>query len=109
MYRLGLRGFANTPILAKKCTLGNEVREIQVRKCFCELCKLSHRIRRTMTNGSHQQKNRLIQELANRLACAEDSLDYESCIADGSWPTAVEILEHRLERAREKRAVLAQK
>ena len=73
-----------------------------MRRCICESCQLSRRIRRTKMNGSHQQKNHLIEELANRLIQAEDSLDYEKCVASGSWPTAVKILETRLENVKNK-------
>jgi len=34
---------------------------------------------------------------------ASDSLNYEQAIADGSWPTSVEILERRLRNAEVKK------
>ena len=74
-----------------------------MRRCICEWCQLSRRIERTKKNGSHQQKNKLINEIVNRLCCAEDSLNYEECVADGSWPTAVEVMEQRLKRVKEKK------
>lgn len=70
--------------------------------CVCDLCKFGRRIDRTIQSGSHRQKNRLIRELENRLLHVEDDLNYEHCIADGSWPTAVEILEHRLKFVQDK-------
>jgi hypothetical protein len=74
-----------------------------MRRCICELCQFHRRIKRTQKNGSHRQKNKLIDELAYRLCCAEDSLNYEECVANGSWPTAVEVLEQRLERVKGKK------
>jgi len=71
-----------------------------MRFCLCDWCKFSRRIRRTTKNGSHQQKNRAITEIMSRLVCAEDELNYENVVANGSWPTAVEVLEQRLERAK---------
>jgi hypothetical protein len=58
-----------------------------------------------MRNGSHQQKNRAITELMNRIISAEDALDYEECVNSGSWPTAIEILTKRLEKAIEGRSL----
>ena len=71
-----------------------------MKTCLCRLCKRSRRIRRIMQNGSHPQKNRLIRELVDSLCYTEDDLNYEQAIKDGSWPTAVEILERRLEAAK---------
>lgn len=36
-------------------------------RCDCKLCKLSRTIHRTMKNGSHRQKNKLIHELSESL------------------------------------------
>jgi hypothetical protein len=79
-----------------------------MRRCICELCQFTRRIKRTKRNGSHRQKNKMIDELANRLCYAEDSLDYENCVANGSWPTAVEGMEQRLKRVKEKRQAEAE-
>ena len=75
--------------------------------CSCDFCKLYRRINRTMKNGSHQQKNALIKELSDLYWNTDEELDYEHVIADGSWPSAVEILEKRLEKAKTKREVAA--
>jgi hypothetical protein len=62
---------------------------------------------RTMKSGSHQQKNALIRELGDLYWNTDAELDYEHVVADGSWHTAVEILERRLERAKAKRTEAA--
>ena len=71
--------------------------------CNCDSCKMSRRIRRTMLNGSHQQKNKLINELANLYWHTDADLEYENAVASGDWPQSVEILESRLEIAKAKR------
>jgi hypothetical protein len=65
---------------------------------------MSQRISRTIRNGSHPQKNRLIRELADLYWNTDFELDYEKCVANGTWPTAVEVLERRLENARARKA-----
>lgn len=72
--------------------------------CSCQLCKQSRRINMVIKNGSHQQKNRLIKELAEGMWRAEEELSYENCIKNGSWPTAMEILTKRLKKATQIRA-----
>lgn len=67
--------------------------------CGCFACKLHRKMKRTMKNGSHQQKNRLIKELGELWLNTSEDLDYHQAIADGSWPTSVEILTHWLEKA----------
>ena len=71
--------------------------------CVCNFCTMRRRVIRTMKSGSHQQKNKLINELADLYWSTDAELDYETAVANGSWPTAVEILERRLEDARKKR------
>jgi hypothetical protein len=56
-----------------------------------------------MKSGSHQQKNALILELMDLWCHADADLNYEHAVADGSWPTAVKVLEQRLERAKAKK------
>src|ERR1700739_4892098 len=68
----------------------------------CNWCKQYRRVKRTIANGSHQQKNKLIMEMAELYWNTDADLNDENAIADGSWPQAVEILERRLKRAREK-------
>ena len=68
--------------------------------CVCKFCKQHRRVQRTIKSGSHQQKNKLILELADLYWSTDAALDYEQVIADGSWPQAVEILERRLANAR---------
>jgi hypothetical protein len=53
-------------------------------------------------NGSHRQKVRLIQELADELWQVKDELSYEHAVASGNWPQSVEILERRLAKAKAK-------
>lgn len=72
--------------------------------CLCRFCKLSRRIKRTINSGSHPQKNKLIRELSDLYWHTDDDLNYQQAINDGSWPTAVEMLEQRLERAKKFRA-----
>lgn len=72
--------------------------------CNCSSCKMSREIKRTVQNGSHRQKNRLIRELADLYWNTSADLNYENSIADGSWPQAVEILERRLENAKTRKA-----
>jgi hypothetical protein len=57
---------------------------------------------RTIKNGSHRQKNALILELMDLYCHTADDLDYEKAVANGSWPTAMEIMERRLKPLREK-------
>lgn len=68
-------------------------------KCHCEFCVLHRRYRRTIKNGSHKQKNLLILELMDLYCRVSEDLNYEHAIADGTWLTAVEILEKRLKNA----------
>ena len=67
--------------------------------CTCNLCKFHRRIKRTIKSGSHQQKNRLILELNDLYLHTSHDLDYEKCIADGSWPNSTRILAHRIKNA----------
>jgi hypothetical protein len=71
--------------------------------CNCRICRLGRFVNRTVANGSHRQKNRLIRDLEESLFYAEDSLNYERAIADGSWPTAIEILQKRLDSANKRK------
>lgn len=75
-----------------------------MKTCLCFSCKLSRRMKRTMTNGSHRQKNDLIKELANLWLMESEELNYEQAIADGSWPGSILIMERRLAHAKIKGA-----
>lgn len=75
--------------------------------CKCDFCRLYRRINMVTRHGSHQQKNRLVRELADLYWNTDFELDYERVVASGDWPTAVEILERRLERAKAKREQVA--
>lgn len=76
-------------------------------RCNCHFCKLHRRMNRTMHSGSHQQKNALILELMDLWCHTDADLNYEHAVADGSWPTAVEVLERRLENAKAKQEMAA--
>jgi hypothetical protein len=75
-----------------------------MKTCLCDFCKLYRRIKRTINSGSHPKKNKLIRDLADLCWSTDEDLNYEHAINDGSWPTAVEVLEQRLERAKKFRA-----
>lgn len=68
--------------------------------CVCDFCRLRRRTKRTMRNGSHRQKNQLIDELANLYWDADEKLNHMNAIRAGDWPQSVEILERWLERAK---------
>ena len=72
--------------------------------CVCDFCTMRRRVIRTMKNGSHQQKNKLINELADLYWSTDAELDYEHSVASGDWPQAVEVLERRLDIAKAKKA-----
>jgi hypothetical protein len=57
-----------------------------------------------MANGSHQQKNRLINDLMNQLVQVEEDLSYHEVVLNGSWPSSVEILERALATAKTRAA-----
>lgn len=71
-------------------------------RCKCDFCKLYRRMNRTIKNGSHQQKNKLIKELMNLWCNADAELEIQTVISVGDWPTSVDILERRLAKAKAK-------
>ena len=70
-----------------------------MRKCKCAGCNLSKRVELTIKNGSREELVTLIQDLHEGYFMSQEDLSYEKAIADGSWPTSVEILKTRLEKA----------
>lgn len=74
-----------------------------MRRCPCFGCKLNRRSRTVKANGSHKQKNRLIDELMDMWLHESDDNNYNQAILDGSWPQSIEILERQLTKARLKR------
>jgi tRNA A37 threonylcarbamoyladenosine synthetase subunit TsaC/SUA5/YrdC len=73
-----------------------------MRDCNCRLCKRIDRIDAIKQKGDHREMIALVDELHESLMNVEEDVNYENSIADGSWPQAVEILTHRLARAKEK-------
>jgi len=55
------------------------------RKCECKDCNLANRIHEFFPDLSECQRA-VIDELWNRMECAEMDLAYETAIRDGSWP-----------------------
>ncbi len=64
--------------------------------CNCNYCKDYRKVKIVCKNGSHRQKNKLINELFELYVMTASHLDYEKAIADGTWPNAKDILEQRL-------------
>ncbi len=70
------------------------------KKCTCDFCKLSKRMDTIIAKKDPDEMASLITELANLLASTDFDKDYYSCILDGSWPQAEEILTHSLGKAK---------
>jgi hypothetical protein len=71
--------------------------------CNCESCKLSRKSHKIIKNGSIEEKNLFISELLDLYFHVSADLNYEQAVSDGSWPTAIEIMETRLKFAVDKR------
>ena len=71
-----------------------------MRKCPCNYCKFHDKVDEVVSTGSREQLVSLVWEIYEMYSLTDEDLHYEKAIADGSWPNAVEILEKRLENAK---------
>ena len=68
-------------------------------KCECDICKRHQRIKDIVASRDPDKLIAMVNELADALASTEMDLNYDECILDGSWPSAVYILENALCKA----------
>lgn len=71
-------------------------------ECRCDLCRRHRHIRATIKSGAREELCKLIDELSDQLLEVEDDRDYYAAILDGSWPSAVELLQQALKEAEAK-------
>jgi len=76
-------------------------------KCECDFCSRDYPKFREMMWSTDGEVRSYIEELFNHWQDTAADLNYSEAILDGSWPQAVEILEKSLERAKETRALRA--
>ena len=70
--------------------------------CECYYCVKHREIAKAKRERNVEALSKLAIELGGRAICAEDDGDYYRCILDGSWPSAIEILEKALKTAKDK-------
>ena len=70
--------------------------------CECYYCVKHREIAQAKRTRNVEILSKLAIELGGRAICAEDDTSYYRSILDGSWPSAVEILEKALKQAKEK-------
>ena len=69
-------------------------------ECKCYYCVKTKEIQQAKRDRDVDVLAKLAFEIMNMAVCAEDDRDYYVCILDGSWPSAVEILENALAGAK---------
>lgn len=65
-------------------------------KCNCYLCRKHREFFKAKREKDFDTMCELADDFGHRLVDVEADLDYYKVIFDGSWPTAVEILERTL-------------
>jgi len=76
---------------------------MQDETCQCDYCKLSRRVHDAIDSRDPDKLIEILTEVMNHLCDVEFDRDYDHCILDGSWPSAVEQLEEALKNAKKKR------
>ena len=72
----------------------------RTRMCSCRWCKEYRLVKRTVKSGSRHQLRRVLLRFAEDAWMANEELSVNQAILKGTWPSAVEILERALERAK---------
>ncbi len=74
---------------------------MKCKDCKCYFCQKHREIIEATHAKDVATLSQLAIELGGRAISAEFDSDYYSCILDGSWPTAIVILEKALVKAKE--------
>lgn len=64
-------------------------------KCQCSLCSGHRRVQAIITGGTIDELRAIANELEERWANTDDSLNYCNALIDGSWPDAASIIQTR--------------
>lgn len=70
------------------------------RTCNCYLCAYSRRVDNVIKSADTVMMTATINELMDANYNIGADLEYDEAVLDGSWPSAVEILERALEKAK---------
>lgn len=70
-------------------------------ECQCFYCQKHKEIWKAKKEQNVNKLAEIAMQLGNKAVIVEFDNDYHSSILDGSWPRAVEILEHSLKKAKE--------
>lgn len=71
-------------------------------ECPCEFCTVSRKYKEIKEKRDFDALLKLFDEALDNWLHTSEDLSYHECIADGSWPTSVEILENWLVEAKAK-------
>jgi hypothetical protein len=69
-------------------------------QCDCRLCTYSRKVRAIKNRRDPQEMATIIDELMDANYSMGADLEYDEAVLNGSWPSAVDILEGALERAK---------
>jgi hypothetical protein len=71
------------------------------KQCECRICTYSRHVQSVMESRDVDKLIELVRELHNATYGMGEDLEYYRCIFNGSWPSAVEVLERTLARVKE--------
>ncbi len=69
-----------------------------MKTCLCKHCKRTRKFRTVFKNGSRRQMKDFATELMQDYFYASDKNNWYNAVFDGSWPTAINVLESVLDR-----------
>lgn len=73
----------------------------------CHACYQRARVKHALESADFAEMAELIEELTDELCQTSEELNYHEANMDGSWPYAIENLEHALVRAKAHKAAEA--
>jgi len=73
--------------------------------CDCQFCKDHKWLVNELLPVVPEQHRKRLEEFFSWAWSVDEDLSYKRAILDGSWPSAVEILEHHLANAKARKAI----